>query len=108
MPSMQLQAIVDLLRADPLSRAPTLLHMRAQYEAGAAQFDLPDIELMTLTAGSVAAEWISRSPHPTREILFLHGGGYVIGSIATHRMLAASLAREADARVLAIDYRRAP
>src|SRR5206468_1777881 len=41
-------------------------------------------------------------------ILYLHGGGYVIGSIATHRELACRLSRASGARVLVIDYRLAP
>ena len=45
---------------------------------------------------------------PRRYVLYLHGGGYVLGSIDTHRELAAQIARVADARVLVIDYRLAP
>jgi acetyl esterase/lipase len=41
-------------------------------------------------------------------MLYLHGGGYVIGSITTHRELAGRLSRAAAARVLIIDYRLAP
>jgi acetyl esterase/lipase len=38
----------------------------------------------------------------------LHGGGYVIGSINTHRAMIARIARASNARALAIDYRLAP
>jgi hypothetical protein len=41
-------------------------------------------------------------------VLFLHGGGYVIGSLDSHRHLAAEAGRAARARTLAIDYRLAP
>jgi acetyl esterase/lipase len=41
-------------------------------------------------------------------LLFLHGGGYCIGSTATHRALAAQLARAAAATCYAPDYRLAP
>ncbi|HEY2901341.1 MAG TPA: alpha/beta hydrolase [Polyangia bacterium] len=44
--------------------------------------------------------------HPT--MLYFHGGGYVIGSPATHRDLIARLAIAAGARVVAVDYRKAP
>ena len=50
----------------------------------------------------------ARRGRPGRAILYLHGGGYVIGSINTHRSLAARLSRAAKARVLVIDYRLAP
>jgi len=43
-----------------------------------------------------------------RIVLWLHGGGYVIGSLATHRDLAARVSRAAASRVLLLDYRRAP
>ena len=41
-------------------------------------------------------------------VLYLHGGGYTIGSTATHRSLAAHLAREAVRPVYLLDYRLAP
>lgn len=45
---------------------------------------------------------------PRRYVLYLHGGGYVLGSIDTHRELAAQIAHRANARVLIIEYRLAP
>jgi acetyl esterase/lipase len=41
-------------------------------------------------------------------VLYFHGGGYVIGSINTHRALGAGVSRAAKARVLVLDYRLAP
>ncbi len=41
-------------------------------------------------------------------MLYLHGGGYVMGSLATHRKLAGDISRAAGARVLLIEYRLAP
>ena len=41
-------------------------------------------------------------------MLYLHGGGYVVGSLATHRGLVANIARATVGKVLAIDYRLAP
>ncbi|MFC8046879.1 alpha/beta hydrolase [Nocardia sp. NPDC057353] len=41
-------------------------------------------------------------------ILYLHGGGYVVGSLATHRSLGARLARAARCPVYSLDYRLAP
>ncbi|MEM9514774.1 MAG: alpha/beta hydrolase [Actinomycetota bacterium] len=45
---------------------------------------------------------------PERDILYLHGGGYVLGSPRSHTGLAARLARRAAARITVIDYRLAP
>jgi acetyl esterase/lipase len=43
-----------------------------------------------------------------RTVLYLHGGGYTLCSPATHRSLAAFLARETGAEVYVPDYRLAP
>jgi acetyl esterase/lipase len=68
-----------------------------------------DIRLEPVTANGVPAEW-STSPtaDPARAILFLHGGGYISGSIESHRSLATEIGRAAGARTLALGYRRAP
>jgi epsilon-lactone hydrolase len=54
-------------------------------------------------------EWIA-APRARTDfvVLYLHGGGYVSGSPRTHRALIGHLARHAQARVLALDYRLAP
>ncbi|WP_330228713.1 alpha/beta hydrolase [Nocardia sp. NBC_00508] len=41
-------------------------------------------------------------------VLYLHGGGYAVGSTATHRSLAARLARDTGCAVYVLDYRLAP
>jgi len=43
-----------------------------------------------------------------RVLLYLHGGGYVIGSPHTHRALAGKIAKGIQAPCLLIDYRKAP
>jgi acetyl esterase/lipase len=58
--------------------------------------------------GSVHGEWLT--PREAREgvILYVHGGGFVACSPATHRPISAALARSSRRRVLSLDYRRAP
>ncbi|MGW4719524.1 alpha/beta hydrolase [Nocardia sp. NPDC004260] len=41
-------------------------------------------------------------------VLYLHGGGYAVGSVATHRSLAARLARDVGCAVYVLDYRLVP
>jgi len=43
-----------------------------------------------------------------RVVLYLHGGGYVVGSPPTWRCFAGRLSREANVRLLNFDYRLAP
>jgi len=45
---------------------------------------------------------------PERHILYVHGGGYVVGSPRSHIAMAARLARRASATITVIDYRLAP
>jgi acetyl esterase/lipase len=67
------------------------------------------VSARTVAAGPVPGEWIEpETAEPGRGILYLHGGGYVIGSPTTHRGLAGHLAIASRARVLLIDYRLAP
>jgi acetyl esterase len=41
-------------------------------------------------------------------LVYLHGGGWVVGDLDTHDQTCRFIANEAGVRVLAIDYRRAP
>jgi acetyl esterase/lipase len=61
------------------------------------------------TLGGRPAEWLTPvGPAPVGTILYLHGGGYCIGSLDTHRDLGARLAVAAGATVVTLDYRLAP
>src|SRR3546814_6826466 len=60
-------------------------------------------------AGGVPAEWISVSnSDPATVILYLHGGGYIVGSINIYRDVSSRLCRASGARALVIEYRLAP
>jgi epsilon-lactone hydrolase len=83
---------------------------RADVESMARIFKpIGPIQCEPVSANGVPAEWI-RSPgrEPRRAVLFLHGGSFVSGSIASHRTLAGNVALASDSRVLLIDYRLAP
>lgn len=82
----------------------------AQEGAPAPSSAARQVRFDTVDAGGVAACWcIPRGGEPPRRtIVYFHGGGYVIGSPATHRDLLARLALGARARVLGVDYRLAP
>jgi acetyl esterase/lipase len=51
---------------------------------------------------------VPRDGDPARAVLYLHGGGFTIGSLTTHRALATHLAAASGATVHLLDYRLAP
>jgi len=62
-----------------------------------------------VSAGGVDGEWISpANAPPDKAILYFHGGGFRIGSVASLRDLIAQIALASGCRVLAINYRLAP
>jgi acetyl esterase/lipase len=67
------------------------------------------LDYAEVSAGGVPAMWLV--PHradPDRVIVALHGGGFVGGSLYTHRKMYGHLAKAAGVRVLLATYRLAP
>ncbi len=84
---------------------------RAEWEAAVQSVSLPaDISVTHVAVADIPGEWLISSNQPANAnvILFLHGGGYALGSCITHRDLLARLAQATGWRVLAINYRLAP
>jgi epsilon-lactone hydrolase len=91
-------------------RSDDIGQRRRDIDARGNQYKLPaDVIVEPIIANGVKAEWTS-TPDADRSkaILYLHGGGYVIGSLDSHRHVAAEAGRAARARTLALDYRLAP
>lgn len=90
--------------------APTLAENRAAFDARGDQYPLPgDAAVTEVDAGGVPAAWIAvPGADPGRVLLYLHGGGYQIGSFRSHAELAARLGRASGRRVLLPEYRLAP
>jgi acetyl esterase/lipase len=110
MASPELQMVLQMLTGMPLRADATPEEMRAGLAAMAGTFTLePDVRVEPIAIDGMPAEWLA-SPDVAadRVVLYLHGGGYVVGSLDTHRDLAARVGRAGGARVLAIDYRLAP
>ncbi len=70
----------------------------------------PDaVEYMDADAGGVRALWAVPEEAPEDRVLFcIHGGGFVSGSIHTHRKLFADLAKAIGVRALSIGYTLLP
>jgi monoterpene epsilon-lactone hydrolase len=109
-PSKALTDLVRLLTARPRPAHPTVQELRLGFDILGSKLPPPDDVVSTaVNVGGIAAAWVEAPDAAAdRVVLYLHGGGYVIGSIATHRGLAGRLSRAAAARVLLIDYRLAP
>lgn len=58
--------------------------------------------------GRPAERIAAPSADDRRAVLYLHGGGYTVGSTTTHRALATHLASAVGAPVYVLDYRLAP
>lgn len=89
---------------------PTIAEARRNFEIFmAAMPDSADVAYEEIRAGNRPAAWLTPlGAGSTRVLLFLHGGGFVIGSCRTHRGLAGDLAKAAGMRALSMDYRLAP
>lgn len=114
---MEVQLSVRFMRA--VSRSlirPTLngrlpvAWKRRVLVAALAPMPLPrNLARLDEVLGGVPAERLTPADgSPTRAVLYLHGGGYVVGSPATHRPITAHLAQASGVDVHVPDYRLAP
>jgi acetyl esterase/lipase len=104
----EIDVIRALLAAQP--RPTELSERRRRLDALGSHYAVPaDVTLDPVEANGVAAEWtMTPAADPSRALLFLHGGGYVSGSIDSHRVMVAEAGRQAGVRTLALGYRLAP
>ena len=67
------------------------------------------VEIDALQIDDVYTEWIAQpNANEQHVILYFHGGGYVSGSVAIHRLLCFELAHVSGMRILLPEYRLAP
>jgi len=103
---------IGALRAKLMSRprSDDYRQRRRDIDARGLQYGLAsDVSVEVTSANGVPAEWTS-TPQAERDavLLYLHGGGFVIGSLHSHRHLVCEAGRAARAFTLALDYRLAP
>lgn len=111
----QIQTFLDQtaqLDLPPVAERP-VAEVRLNYEVVAAMAPVPDgvsTSDVTVTggAGDLAAR-IYRARHGvTPGLVYFHGGGHVIGNLATHDSACGLLARDSGCTVISVDYRLAP
>lgn len=108
MASEKFGKFLELLRAQPKSDQVKVPVMRSTMDAVGGK--LPDgVRGTPVDVDGTPAEWIAdEGADDEAAVLYLHGGGYIAGSIDSHRNLTGHLARAMGCRVLALDYRLAP
>ena len=89
---------------------PTLAQLRAGFLPIGRPHPIPDdVTVTEVIAGGVPAHWLDApGVDHARALMFLHGGGFQFGSLASDGELAARLGRAAGMRVLFPEYRLAP
>ena len=112
MPSLRSRLIYRVLKIQmrPFDPDKPVQQQRASLEKQVKRVPMPrNVTVQPIAIGDLSAEWL-RPPgvKGDRAVLYLHGGGYTLGSCNTHRALGARLAIASQAPVLVIDYRLAP
>lgn len=105
-----LKSVLNTVSLPMYWKLPPVNHLRSLLETTTMMATLPwGVTFEKTEFDLFGAEWL----HPQdikkeRVLLYLHGGGYVIGSPHTHRALAGKIAKGISADCLLIDYRKAP
>ena len=96
------------LAARPRDETQSIAERRFAIDAFTADA-AAQIPVTNIRVGKVAAEQHGGGDSPGSALLiYAHGGAFVIGSAATHRAFASSIAKASGLPLLAVDYRLAP
>lgn len=107
MASDKLTALVQQFRKRPMDLADGEAVNRLKYDRFADLFSpAAGVTITPASLGGVAAERHVAGDGPT--VLYLHGGGYTLGSPRSHRHLVSRLAADLQGEVFALDYRLGP
>jgi len=105
-----LSAIFKQLRSRPTFESVGIEQYRMLLEKSALAFK-PDksIKIEPFYINTIEAQWLLPLHHnEKRIIMYIHGGGYIAGSINSHKDLASRIAIASDAKILIFNYRLAP
>lgn len=88
----------------------TILEQRTALDQMSSGSGPPEgVTVEPVSLGERGGEWLSPTGGASdAAVLYLHGGGYCIGSLDTHRQLAGRVAVATGCGVAALDYRLAP
>ena len=107
---VELEALVQKLQSVRAPLNPTVEELRLGWEKFTAELPIPgDVQYKAIDLSGVPAEWTSSSASRDGPIvLYFHGGGYNIGSVATYRQFVGRLAKACEYPVISVEYRLAP
>ncbi len=112
MPSLRGRLIYWLLKVQRTSFDPnkSVQQQRSWLEKQVKHVPMPrHVAVQPSTIGEMPAEWLRPiNVKDDRVALYLHGGGFTMGSCNTHRTLGARLAIASQTPVLMFEYRLAP
>lgn len=110
MSERQLTKLLKIFERQPQLSSLSVAEARRNLDESGARFVVPsDVTLTPVQVDGIQGEWlVAPGARADRVVLYLHGGGYVIGSIVSHRYLMQNISRHAGARTLGVDYRLAP
>lgn len=112
----EVRALLEAIDRDP---GPPLAGQTPAIRRALADVSLPSYwgereevasvrDLVIPVAGGEVRARLYRPDRPEGTILFLHGGGWVVGSIETHDSSCRTFARRASCDVVSVEYRKAP
>ena len=103
------KAIAKGLAEPPPAKGKEPLYMMRKYLDERGETAKINSEIRPVDAAGVKAEWvIAPNSEPSRRLLYIHGGGYVVGSPRSHRPITSRLSEISNSAVLSIDYRLMP
>ena len=105
-----LKGVLNTLSLPMYWMLPPINHLRSILETSTMLATLPwGVSFEKIKFDFFDAEWLfPQDVVKKRVMLYIHGGGYVIGSPHSHRALAGKIAKGISADCLLIDYRKAP
>jgi acetyl esterase/lipase len=112
-PSDQHREVVESFGAllEMTDSAPRREHLKLmrEYLDGMGDDVVFDGEITPVEADGIRGEWVvARDADPSRRLLYIHGGAWVMGSPRSHRAITTHYAKLIGGAVFSLDYRLMP
>jgi monoterpene epsilon-lactone hydrolase len=110
MASAGLARVVSMLRStQPREGDPLDFERYRRFLTAMAPRPPSGVQVLRTEVAGRTVDWVvPEGADPSVRLLYLHGGGFIGGSVHTHRALAARIAQAAGCVGLVVDYRIAP